>query len=129
MGHTFLSDSWFDEAERIRAEINPDVPDVIKKLVINLLVKDGPDGDVEARLDAGRFTKGLAANAPTKLTIPYDVARKMFIEQDQNASMQAFMGGKIQVEGDMTTLMSMQAGGPPSEAQQKVSDAITAMTD
>lgn len=129
MGHTFLSDSWFVEAERIRAEVNPAVPDAIKNLVINLVVKDGPAGDIEARMEAGRFTKGLAANAPTKLTVPYDVAKKMFIEQDQNASMQAFMSGKIQVEGDMTKLMSMQAGGPPSAEQKKVSDAITAMTD
>jgi len=53
----------------------------------------------------------------------------MFIEQDQNASMQAFMSGKIQVEGDMMKLMAMQAGGPPSAALKQVSDAITAMTD
>lgn len=128
MGHTFLSDSWFDEAERIRAEVDPAVPDAIKNLVINLVVTNGPTGDIEARIDAGRFTKGLAANAPTKLTVPYDVARKMFIEQDPNASMQAFMSGQIKVEGDMTKLMAMQAGGPPSEAQKKVSDAITKMT-
>lgn len=129
MGHAFLSDSWFEEAEKIRAEINPEVPDAVKDLVINLVVKDGPDGDIEARIEAGRFAKGLADVAPTKLTVPFDVAKKMFIDNDQNASMQAFMSGQIQVEGDMAKLMSMQAGGPPSADAVKVQEAVAAMTD
>ena len=129
MGHVFLTDGWFDETEKIRAEINPPVPDAAKDLVINLVVKDGPDGDIEAKLEAGRFVKGQAADAPTKLTLQYDLARKMFIDQDQNASMQAFMSGQIQVEGDMAKLMSMSAGGPPSDDAQKVTDAVAAMTD
>jgi hypothetical protein len=129
MGHVFLSDSWFEEVERLRAEVNPEVPAAVKDIVINMVVKDGPDGDIEARMDSGRFVKGLTDDAPTKLTVPYDVARKMFIEQDQNASMQAFMNGQIQVEGDMAKLMSMQAGGPPSEDAKKVQDAVIAMTE
>jgi hypothetical protein len=129
MGHAFLTDSWFDEAEKIRAEVDPEVPDALKDLVINLVVKDGPDGDIEARMEAGRFAKGLADEAPTKLTVPYDIAKKMFIDNDQNASMQAFMSGQIQVEGDMAKLMSMQAGGPPSADAVKVQEAVAAMTD
>ncbi len=129
MGHAFLSDSWFDEAEKIRASVDPAVPDALKGLVINLVVKGGPDGDIEARMEAGRFVKGLADVAPTKLTVPYTVAKKMFIDNDQNASMQAFMSGQIQVEGDMAKLMSMQAGGPPSADAVKVQQAVAAMTD
>ena len=129
MGHAFLTDSWFDEIEKIRAAIDPEVPDAVKDLVINLVVKGGPDGEIEARMEAGRFMKGLADAAPTKLTVPYDVAKKMFIENDQNAAMQAFMSGKIQVEGDMAKLMAMQAGGPPSADAVKVQEAVSAMTD
>jgi len=129
MGHVFLSDGWFDAAENIRAEFNPPVPPVLQDLVINLVVTGGPDGDIEARMAAGRFEKGLAADAPTKLSVPYDVARKMFIENDQNASMQAFMNGTIKVEGDMTKLMMMQAAGPPSEESLKVQAAVLEMTE
>ncbi len=128
MAHQFLSDGWFEEAEKIRAEINPAVPEIVKDLVINLVVKDGPDGDIEAKLEAGRFVKGLAAEAPTKLTVPYDIAHKMFIEQDPQASMQAFMSGQIQVEGDMTKVMAMQAAGPPSEEAIQVQARIKEMT-
>ena len=129
MGHRFLSDGWFAEAEKIRAEINPAVPEIIKGLVINLVVKNGPDGDIEAKMEAGRFLKGLASSAPTKLTVPYDVAHKMFIYQDPQASMQAFMSGQIQVEGDMTKIMMMQAAGPPSPEALQVQSRIKEMTE
>ncbi len=62
MGFEFLSDGWFDEAERIRAEINPEVPDAVKDLVINLKVTDAPGGDIEARMAGGKFEKGLDAD-------------------------------------------------------------------
>ncbi|MEE2674949.1 MAG: SCP2 sterol-binding domain-containing protein [Myxococcota bacterium] len=129
MAQSFLSDGWFDEAEKIRAEIDPEVPEAVQGLVINLLVKDGPDGDIEAKMEAGRFVKGMADEAPTKLTVPYDVAKKMFIEQDPQASMQAFMSGQIQVEGDMTKIMAMQAAGQPSEKAVEVQKRISDMTE
>ena len=55
MGHSFLSDAWFDEATRIADEISPPVPDVLKDLVINFRIQGGPAGDVEARMAAGRL--------------------------------------------------------------------------
>jgi hypothetical protein len=128
MAHTFLSDAWFQETERIRSEINPPVPDAIKNIVVNLLVKNGPQGDVEARIDAGKFEKGLAANAPTKLTVPYDIAKAMFISGDQQASMQAFMTGQIQVEGDMGVLMQMQMAGPPSAEAVQLQERVKKIT-
>ena len=128
MAHTFLSEAWFKEAERIRNEINPPVPDAIKNVVVNLLVKNGPEGDVEARIQGGKFEKGLAQSAPTKLTVPYDVAKAMFISGDQQASMQAFMTGQIQVEGDMAVLMQMQMAGPPSAEAVQLQERVKSMT-
>jgi putative sterol carrier protein len=129
MGHKFLSDTWFDEADKIFDEISPPVPDAIKDLVINFRIRSGPDGDVEARMAGGRLCKGFGEAAPTTLNIPYDVAHKMMIENDQNAAMQAFMGGQIQVEGDMSRVMAMQAAGPPSAESQQVSARIRDMTE
>ena len=128
MSHPFLSDDWFAESTKIFEEIAPPVPDVLQKLVINLRVKGGPDGDVEARMAGGQLLKGLGESAPTTLNIPYDVARKMLIDNDQNAAMQAFMGGQIQVEGDMSQIMAMQAAGPPSSESLQVAERIRAMT-
>jgi hypothetical protein len=96
--------------------------------VINLRVKGAPNGDIEARMAAGQLQKGFGAGAPTTLTIPYDVARKMLVENDQNAAMQAFMGGQIQVEGDMSRIMAMQAAGPPGPESLQVAQRIREMT-
>jgi hypothetical protein len=128
MPHVFLSNDWFAEVDKIIAEVNPPVPDAIKDLVINFRVKGAPQGDVEARMEAGRFLSGFGANAPATVNLPFDVARKMIVENDQNAAMQAFMSGQIVVEGDMTRLMAMQAAGPPSAESQKVGERIRAMT-
>jgi len=75
----------------------------------------------------GTFAGGLIDGAPTKLTVPYSVARAMFVEGNQQAAMQAFMSGQIKVEGDMTKLMAMQgqnSGG--GEDMQKKLQEITA---
>jgi len=128
MSHAFLSDGWFAEATKIFQEIAPPVPAAIQDLVINLRVKGGPNGDVEARLAAGQLQKGHAAGAPTTLTLPFDVARKMMVDNDQNAAMQAFMGGQIQVEGDMTKVMAMQAAGPPGPESLQVAQRVREMT-
>jgi SCP-2 sterol transfer family len=128
MSHPFLSDDWFAEAARIFQEIAPPVPAAIQDLVINLRVKGAPNGDVEARLAAGQLQKGFGAGAPTTLTLPYDVARKMMVENDPNAAMQAFMSGQIQIEGDMSRVMAMQAAGPPGPESLAVAQRIREMT-
>jgi putative sterol carrier protein len=129
MGHRFLSGGWFDEAERIVNEIAPPVPEIIKDLVINFRIKGGPDGDVEARMAAGRLVKGFGENAPATINVPYDIARKMMVDNDPNAAMQAFMSGQIQVEGDMGKIMMMQAAGPPSPESLQAAERIRAMTE
>ena len=128
MGHSFLTDSWFDEVGKIFEEISPPVPDAIKDLVINFRIKDGPEGDVETRMEGGQLHKGFGDAAPTTVNVPYEVAFKMMVENDQNAATQAFMGGQIQVEGDMSKIMAMQAAGPPSAESQQVSKRVREIT-
>ncbi len=128
MAEVFLSDGWFSQTEKIQNEVNPPVPPAIKDLKINMQVTGGPSGDVAFRMEAGRLVKGHAADAPTKLVIPFDTARAMLIDQNQQAVMSAFMSGQIRVEGDMAKLMQMQMAGPPSPEAQKVSQLIKEMT-
>ena len=71
---------------------------------------------------------GLADAAPMKLTVPYDTAKGMFIDGNQQAAMQAFMSGQIKVEGDMSKLMAMQGAGGPSPEQQAFQEKLKAIT-
>lgn len=128
MASTFLSDDWFEAVEALRDEA-PEPPAAMKELTLNIVVSGGPDGDREIHMTGGQFERGLVDGAPTKLTVPYDVAKAMFIEGNQQAAMQAFMSGQIKVEGDMTKLMAMQAGGPPSAEQQAFQAKIRELTD
>ena len=62
------------------------------------------------------------------VTLPFDVAKGIFIEGNPQAGMQAFMAGKIKVQGDMTKLMAMQSAGAPSPEQVAFQEKIKALT-
>jgi hypothetical protein len=127
MSHVFLSDDWFEAVEGLRDEV-PEPPAAMKDFKLNIVVAGGPEGDREIHMDGGRFEQGLVEGAPTKLTVPYDVAKAMFIDGNQQVGMQAFMSGQIKVEGDMTKLMAMQAGGGPSPEQVALQEKLKALT-
>jgi len=127
MAYEFLSDEWMDAIEALRAEA-PEPPAATKDLVLNLVVTDTPFGEREAHMAGGQFERGLHDSAPTKLTVPYEVAKSVFIAGDQQAAMQAFMSGKIKVEGDMSKLMAMQAGGAPTPEQAAFQEKIKDLT-
>ena len=127
MSHPFLSDAWFDAVEALEA---PEPPAAMKDLTLNVVVQGGPDGDREVHMSGGQFERGLAEGAPTKLTVPYDVAKALFVEGNPQAAMQAFMSGKIKVEGDMSKIMAMQAGGAsPSPEQEAFQKKLQELTD
>ena len=130
MTHPFMSNAWFEAIVRIRDEIG-ELPmnEAIKDVVINLVVTDGPDGDQEMHMKAGSFDRGLADNAGTKLTIPYEVARNLFVERDQQIAVQAFMAGQIKVEGEVSTLLKMQLPKEDTPQSQELKDRIKAITE
>jgi hypothetical protein len=78
---------------------------------------------------AGDFKQGLLDDAPTKLTVPFPVAKAIFVNGDQQAGMQAFMSGQIKIEGDMSVMMQMQAAGPPSPQAQTLQQRIKEVTE
>jgi hypothetical protein len=127
MPHPFLSDDWFAEVEKLRDEA-PEPPAALKDLTVNIVVEGGPEGDKELHMSGGQFERGLADGAPTKLKVPYDVAKGMFIDGNQQAAMQAFMSGQIKVEGDMSKLMAMQTAGGPSAEQTAFQQKLKEIT-
>ncbi|HEX5366445.1 MAG TPA: SCP2 sterol-binding domain-containing protein [Acidimicrobiales bacterium] len=128
MASRFLSDEWFRAVEALHDEA-PEPPAALKDVTLNVVVAGGPDGDREVHMAGGQFEQGLADGAATKLTVPYDVAKAMFIDGNQQSAMQAFMSGQIKVEGDMTKLMAMQAAGSPSAEQAAFQERIRELTE
>ncbi|NDH92070.1 MAG: hypothetical protein EBY79_03090 [Actinobacteria bacterium] len=62
------------------------------------------------------------------LTTDYATARMIFVEQDPQKAMEAFLTGKVKVEGDMLKLMSMQVAMPNNDVAQTVAAEIRAIT-
>lgn len=124
--YEFLSEEWLTEAKAIAAEY--DAGGTPSDITVNVVVTGGPSGDRELHLTGGQFNSGAIEGAPTKLTVPFEVAKDMFVNGNQQAAMQAFMSGQIKVEGDMTKLMAMQSqGANPNQAEiQEKIKAITA---
>ncbi len=130
----FLSDAWLEEADKIRAEFHGKVTPPTQKVKINLVVTAVPfgDGTVKAHIDTSEgdteIESGHLDDATTTLTTDYDTARAVFIDQNQQAAMQAFMSGKVQISGDMTKIMGMMQG-TPDPAALEIAARLKAVTD
>ena len=128
MAHEFLSEDWFTEVDKLREEFKDMEPSAsVADMKLNIVVTGAPSGDTEVHMAGGEFGRGLIDDAPTKLTVPYDVAKSVFVEGNQQAGMQAFMQGQIKVEGDMSRLMAMQSQTPDPN-QQKIQERIKEIT-
>ena len=122
--YLFLSDDWLDEARAIRAEYEGRGGTIEHSIRMNLIVVEVPfgDGAVHAHVDTstGELVLDIGHIDPVdlKVTIGYDIARALLVEGNPQAGLQAFMQGKIKVEGDIAKLMALQTASPdPSAAE------------
>ncbi len=112
----FLTDDWFTTVEQLTAEAGDlNLPPALSNLALNLVVANDDGSNAELSLDGGKIQKGLSDNAKTSLNMDAETLRKVFLEFDMAAAMQAFMTGKIKVQGDMSQLMALQTAQPSSE--------------
>lgn len=134
MSHPFLSEQWIEAARDIRHRHAGSVPHIEANVRINVVTTKVPFGDdtIHAHIDTTtgslELDFGHLESADLVITTDYETARALFVEQDPAASMQAFMAGRIKVEGDITQLMMMQVALPQTEATSKVAEEIKAIT-
>lgn len=109
--HRFMSEGWIGEINKLRAGLGEvEIPDNAKAISLNFTVTY-EDGEEKASVQGGELKSGHSADGKTTLILPSAVAKKLFVDRDQSAAMQAFMSGQIKVEGDMSQLMQMQSMG------------------
>jgi len=136
--YPFLSEEWLAEARAIRAELDnrtpSATPSTVQAVRINLVVTDVPfeEDTVHAHLDtsSGDIQLDVGHIDPVDLTVTlgYDVARAILVEGNPQAAMQAFMAGKIRVDGDIAKLMVLQASAP-APAAGEVAARIRSITE
>jgi hypothetical protein len=135
MPFPFLSDDWMAEARAIRAKYEGQTGKVAQSIRVNQVVTEVPfgDGTVKSYLDTSSgdvvMDLGELENPDVTVTTDYTTAKAIFVLQDQAAGMQAFMSGKIKVQGDMMKMMALQTAMPTDEASQQIAEEIKAITE
>lgn len=124
----FMSKDWFDKVRELReAAGHIETPAALHDLIINITVPDTEDGEKHMSLVSGMIEEGHHDEAPTTMTLPMNLAHRIFIDNDQSAGMQGFMSGEIKIEGDMSKLMALQTA-QPSDDQKKLQQQIQEIT-
>ena len=135
--YAFLSDEWIAEARRIRADTGMDDEPVSAPVRVNQVITDVPfgEGSIAAHVDTTsgtlRLDVGHLDGADATITLDYDTAKALFVDGTPEAGLQAFMAGKITVQGDLAKLLaavqqaSPEAESEAAELQQKIRE-ITA---
>jgi hypothetical protein len=114
----FLSDEWIDEAKALRDRYADRMPTPPLAVRLNVIITEIPHrvDELEGHIDSSTgqmiIERGHLDDPELTITIDYDTAKAAFVTRDQQAVMQAFLGGKIFVEGDASKLLALQASAP-----------------
>ena len=134
MPYKFLSDEWVAEAKKIREEFAGQGNPPAHAVRMNQVITDVPfgDGTINAHVDTSGgevdMELGHLDNPDLTVTLDYATAKAILVDGNPQAGMQAFMAGKIKVQGDMTKLMAMQSG-PVDPTAQEVAARIKEITE
>lgn len=133
--YQFLSDDWFAIVDRLVEEMGAEAP-TQADLVMNLVVTDTPFGaekhlHVGARNGRGHWGIGHVADADLAVTTDYETARQILLSGDPQAGLNAFMSGKVRIQGDLAKLLeTTQAGGAGAPAGAvALAEAILGITE
>ncbi len=120
--YEFLSDPWLHAARALRDEAGDPASPVV--IAMNLTVTEPPFSadPVVVNLDTSRgvlaFERGAAAAADVTVTIDWLTAKALLVNGDTTAVMAAFMAGKVQIEGDMAKVVSLQTASLDPSSQR-----------
>ncbi len=119
MTYQFLSSEWIAAVRVVRAKYAGETAPVSYKVRMNQVITDAPFGDggvVKLFTDTTDGTVvmdfGQLDDAEVTVSTDYATARKLLVDLDLAAVMQAFLGGKVKITGDMMKLLQMQAVEP-----------------
>ena len=122
--HPFLSQEWMDEARKVREEYKGRTAPIAHQVRMNQIITDVPfgDGTLNSHMDTSSgelvMEEGHLDEVDLTVTLDYATAKAIFVEGNPQAGMQAFMAGKVKVQGDMSKLMAMQQTTPDPVAAE-----------
>ena len=125
----FLSGPWFDEVAKLMASAGDlNLPAPMRNVKVNVTIKRAAGSDVPAFVEDGVVAHGHRDGADATITLDEALARKLFVEADAAAGVQAFLEGQLTVEGDLAKVVAMQTAEPSAE-QKALAKRIAQITD
>jgi putative sterol carrier protein len=132
--YPFLSAEWTAEAKKIQKEFEGKGAPPPASMRMNLVITEVPFDEVEsidAHMDTSsgqlKLDLGHLDEPEVKVTLDYATAKAILVDGNPQAGMQAFMAGKIKVEGDMSKLLALQSA-PADPVAAEVSERMRAIT-
>ncbi len=130
MTYQFLSTEWVAAARDIRDKYKAQTPPITVVVKINMVITQAPfdetivKGFIDTSSGDMALELGELSDPEATVTTDYETASKLFVDQDPSAVMQAFMSGKIKIDGDMMKVMGMQTTIPQTGDAATVALAI-----
>ena len=122
--YPFLSDEWVEQARRIYAELQAagGIPPAasLAPVRVNLVVYDAPFAaePLQAHVDTSTghvaVETGHLDKPDVTVSLDWATARSLFVGGDPQAVMQAFLSGRMRVDGDMSKLLDPGSGMWPA---------------
>ena len=110
--YPFLSDEWVAEARRLRDEAGAPSQAPPAAVRVNQVVTDVPfgGGTIKAHIDTSsgefRIDVGHLDDADATVTLEYGTAKALFVDGSAEAGMQAFLAGKVVIQGDLAKVLA-----------------------
>ncbi len=138
--YPFLSDEWIAEARRIREEYRSSErpqPVVANPVRMNQVITDVPfgSGSLDAHIDTTsgelEIDAGHLEEPDVTVTLDYETAKAVFVDGTMETAMQAFMAGKVRVQGDLPKLIAavQQQASPLTPEAGEIARRIKEITE
>lgn len=122
----FLSNEWFNLVAKLNNETTElNLPPALQNALINVQVL--PD-IAKLHLKEGKLWQGVTNTAKSTILVDSDTLQQLITNKDESLAIEAFMTGKIRVEGDMSAVLSLQSTKPTPE-QKALYKEILAQTE
>ena len=128
--YQFLSDEWLEETRKIREQYRDQAPAVPVTVRMNQIINGVPfgEGTINAYVDTSTgvldMEVGHLDNPDLTVTLSYDTAKAILVDGDAAQAMNAFMSGRIRVDGDITKLIALQTAGAGAAADPASAEVV-----
>jgi putative sterol carrier protein len=132
--YPFLSDEWTAEVKRLHDEVVTQTTTTAQSVRMNLILTESPLGGdtLDAHLDTSSgeviIDTGHLESADLTVTVDYETAKAILVDGDAQAAMQAFMSGRIKIDGDIAQLLAMQ-NAPLDPTHQELARRVREITE